>query len=404
MRRRIPLWKTIYVIITVLLIVGMNIFAAVGSVRAVLARQGPVNCSDPRYVIDNPEVIDGLEPRELDEPYSGTITEIEQTPDSIYHIRVENKDGERWFTSRNAGTPSGIAYKVGNEVTFRCAKDDPDNRIVSVLKNNVPDSVKIREAIQTTLFWMLIPDTVVLVLLKIVYRIIERAKNGENVLVPVLVLCTCLFALAGLVFYVGGYIRRAKAAAAPVAAHAPVIYLYNDDDTLINVSIDLRGEFTYTYPVYDEDQGWTVTASPDGTLTDSEGMTYDFLFWEGNVYMEPDLSRGFCVAGEDTEAFLRDAAYKLGLNDNETEFFVSYWTPYMERNAYNVITFQTTAFDEAAVLRITPEPDVLLRVNMLWYPSEEYVVIEEQDLSEIGLPLSERHGFTAVEWGGEMLG
>lgn len=28
----------------------------------------------------------------------------------------------------------------------------------------------------------------------------------------------------------------------------------------------------------------------------------------------------------------------------------------------------------------------------------------EQDLTGIGIPLSERHGFTAVEWGGEMLG
>ena len=118
---------------------------------------------------------------------------------------------------------------------------------------------------------------------------------------------------------------------------------------------------------------------------------------------KPDLSKGFCVPGKDTEVFLRDASEQLGLNAKETEFFVSYWTPRMKQNTFNVITFQTTTFDEAAKLKITPEPDVLLRVNMLWYPSDEYVEIKAQDLSAIGLPLSERHGFTAVEWGGEML-
>ncbi|MBQ7275597.1 MAG: hypothetical protein IJR15_09080 [Clostridiales bacterium] len=76
----------------------------------------------------------------------------------------------------------------------------------------------------------------------------------------------------------------------------------------------------------------------------------------------------------------------------------------MEGNNYNVITFQTTAFDEAAKLNITPVPDVLVRVNMLWFPSDDYVEIEPQNLMQMSVPLSERHGFTAVEWGGEMLG
>ena len=261
-------------------------------------------------------------------------------------------------------------------------------------------------AMSLTALALLILDIMLTIPLVLIYRIVYRAKRKEKVIVLVIALCTYLLVVGGVIAYtIVGYFRRAEAAAASVSrAHAPVIYLYSEDDTPINVKIDLDGEFTYTYPAYNEECGWTVTASPDGTLIDSEGRTYDFLFWEGDVYMEPDLSRGFCVEGEDTRAFLTDAAATLGLNDNETELFVSYWAPRMEGNAYNVITFQTTAFDEAAELEITPKPDVLLRVNMLWYPSDTYVEIPEQDLTGIGIPLSERHGFTAVEWGGEMLG
>lgn len=296
-----------------------------------------------------------------------------------------------------------VAVSVRSEIERKPCSDIYVIHIAESLRE--PLEIRVRDAVTSTLLRMLMPDLVVALLFTGIYKRAQRSRKGEENLIPAVVLCTFLIVTAGLLaLAIRGYLQRAKAAAASVQAHAPVIYLYSEDDTPINVRIDLDGEFTYTYPAYNEECGWTVTASPDGTLTDSEGRTYDFLFWEGDVYMEPDLSRGFCVAGEDTEAFLLDAASKLGLNDNETSFFVSYWAPRMEGNTYNVITFQTTAFDEAAELEITPKPDVLLRVNMLWYPSDTYVEIPEQDLTGIGIPLSERHGFTAVEWGGEMLG
>lgn len=411
MRREIPFAKK-YLIVSVLLIVVIDIsffLLVVEGLRSV-TRSEPRKPDDCICQMDEAEVaaVLGIDD-DYDEPYSGTITEIETTSDKITHIKVENKEGERWFTTNNR-YPSGNELRVYNEVTFRCRKDDPENKIVSVLKNEVPLRIILCDTVPALapaiLIELLILDILLAIPLVLIYRIVYRAKRKEKVIVPVIALCTYLLVVGGVIAYaIVGYIRRAEAAAASVSrANAPVIYLYNEDDTPINVKIDLDGEFTYTYPAYNEECGWTVTASPDGTLTDSEGRSYDFLFWEGDVYMEPDLSRGFCVEGEDTRAFLTDAAATLGLNDNETELFVSYWAPRMEGNPYNVITFQTTAFDEAAELEITPEPDVLLRVNMLWYPSDTYVDIPEQDLNALGIPLSERYGFTAVEWGGEMLG
>ena len=56
----------------------------------------------------------------------------------------------------------------------------------------------------------------------------------------------------------------------------PVIYLYPEEETQVTVKLDYAGELTCTYPAYDD--GWTVTAQPDGTLTDAAGQTYSYLF------------------------------------------------------------------------------------------------------------------------------
>ena len=182
-------------------------------------------------------------------------------------------------------------------------------------------------------------------------------------------------------------------------AKAPVIYLYPQEDTEVNVRLSLNGEIETTYPLYDKTIGWNVIASPNGTLTDSSGKEYSFLFWEGDIVIKPDLSKGFCVKGEDTAEFLEQSLKQLGLSDTERDAFIMFWLPELENNKYNVITFQTEAYEKAVSMNITPEPDTIIRVNMLWYPSTTYVDMEPQDLTVLNP--SEREGFTVVEWGGE---
>ena len=108
-----------------------------------------------------------------------------------------------------------------------------------------------------------------------------------------------------------------------------------------------------------------------------------------------DFSQGFCVAGGDTAAFLEDALAQLGLTRREANEFIVYWLPQMERNAYNLIAFQSEAYTDHARLTVTPEPDSLLRVFMAWKCLESPVDIPAQDL-----PAFERTGFAVVEWGG----
>lgn len=183
-----------------------------------------------------------------------------------------------------------------------------------------------------------------------------------------------------------------------VPAAKPVIYLYPEEKTQVSVTLDFDGELTSTYPAYED--GWTVDASPDGTLTDpATGRQYYCLFWEGLSPTEYDFSTGFCVAGENTAAFLEDALADLGLTEKEANEFIIYWLPKMEHNPYNLISFQTEAYTDSAALTIDPAPDTLIRVFMAWQGLDQPVEVEPQTLTA-----PDRTGFTAVEWGGAEMG
>ena len=176
--------------------------------------------------------------------------------------------------------------------------------------------------------------------------------------------------------------------------YKPVIYLYPEEQTEVFVELSLKnGDLTCTYPAYDT--GWTVTASPDGILTDAQGQTYNYLYWEGEAEFAYDFAEGFCVKREETAVFLENALARLGLTRREANEFIVYWLPMMEQNPYNIISFQTENYTEAAKLTVSPTPDTLLRVFMAWKGANTFTELPEQELTA-----PERTGFTVVEWGG----
>ena len=67
----------------------------------------------------------------------------------------------------------------------------------------------------------------------------------------------------------------------------------------------------------------------------------------------------------------------------------------MQNNAYNLISFDTSAYEQVAKLEITPTPDSILRAFMTWKALDAPVEIAPETL-----PSFEREGFTVVEWGG----
>jgi hypothetical protein len=178
----------------------------------------------------------------------------------------------------------------------------------------------------------------------------------------------------------------------------PVIYLYPEEitDVEVRVTFPRGGYFTATYPDYGA--GWSVTAHPDGTLINhADGREYSYLYWAGNGPANWDFSRGFVVKGSDTVPFLQEKLAQIGLTPREYNEMIVYYLPLMQNNAYNLISFQTTVYEENAVMHISPEPDSVLRVFMAYVPLEKPPAnpIPEQKLKPF-----ERKGFTVVEWGG----
>ena len=180
----------------------------------------------------------------------------------------------------------------------------------------------------------------------------------------------------------------------PTRPAKPVIYLYPPHPMQVSVRLAYSGVLDYTYPEYKD--GWSVTAYPDGTLiNDADGKEYSYLFWEGHDERRYDFSRGFVVKGKDTVAFLQEKLAYMGLTPREYNELIVFWLPKMQPNAYNLITFQGSAYTDGAVLEITPKQDALLRVFMAYKPLIKRMELPPQELKPF-----KRRGFTVVEWGG----
>lgn len=175
----------------------------------------------------------------------------------------------------------------------------------------------------------------------------------------------------------------------------PAIYLYPETTMEISVDVELaEGAFTRTAPLYHN--GWNVLATPEGVLTDlATGKTYSYIYWESDSEPEYDWSEGYVVAGKDTRAFLLEILPQMGLIPAEYNEFISYWQPRMQKNTYNLITFQKECYTDAAKMKIDPQPDSCLRIFMAYKALDAPIDIPAPTFTPF-----ERKGFTVVEWGG----
>lgn len=178
----------------------------------------------------------------------------------------------------------------------------------------------------------------------------------------------------------------------------PVIYLYPAEKQKTLVRLDFNGDIIYDYPDYNEKiKGWNVIAYPDGRLINIEdNKEYSYIFWEGTTNkINYDLTSGFVVKGEDTKIFLQDTLSKIGLTPKEYNEFIVYWYPLMKDNKYNLIHFLGNEYTDVAKLTITPKPDSILRVFMIYKSLNNPIDIKAQEIKQF-----ERKGFTVIEWGG----
>jgi hypothetical protein len=102
-------------------------------------------------------------------------------------------------------------------------------------------------------------------------------------------------------------------------------------------------------------------------------------------------------------SYLENSLAAMGMNATEQTDFITFWAPQMIQHEYVLVQFLTGAlYDEKiSTMQITPTPDALLRVFMLWQP------VASSTISLKVIPQKfekfDRSGFTVVEWGGTKL-
>ena len=175
----------------------------------------------------------------------------------------------------------------------------------------------------------------------------------------------------------------------------PVIYLYPEKDTKVNVQLSKPENITCDYPEYN--RGWNVMAKANGDLKDLQsGRDLYCLYYESAFEGAQVESDGFVVKSADVADFLDEKLDILGLNDKERNEFIIYWLPILEANEYNYIRFLTEdEINEVQQFDITPKPDTVIRVMMSYKGLDKPIEVKEQELKT-----AERAGFTVVEWGG----
>lgn len=186
-----------------------------------------------------------------------------------------------------------------------------------------------------------------------------------------------------------------------VMVRKPVIYLYPEKKRKIVVTHDFKGTLLTTYPAYKD--GWTVTARPDGTLYNHEdGKNYAYLFWDGLFTFPPEhyfYKAGFTVKKGEYAGFLQEKLARLGLNDRESNDFIVYWLPEMNRYENCFVHFRVNDdIGGSSVLKTQPAADSRLRLFMEFAGFEDTAAVRK--LPEQELPRFDRKGFALVEWGG----
>ena len=242
----------------------------------------------------------------------------------------------------------------------------------------------------------------------------------------------------------------------------PVIYLFPPRalaQVTVAVSLVPQWSFTHLYPVADaklleddkQQTAWTVSAQPNGTLTEvSSGLELSYLFWEADSQqrrpptppftppgspahpdldqyqlqteqfdpsipdLTPSTSTAVLLPFAELLPYLDRTLKALALHTAARNDFITYWLPKLARRPYVALRFlPQPAYERAAALSVSPAPDVVTRVFMLfrgvaecdvgdWKEARARAKDEDVDWVElVGVrPEAEDIGlFRVLEWG-----
>ncbi len=177
----------------------------------------------------------------------------------------------------------------------------------------------------------------------------------------------------------------------------PVVYFYAEDTIQLDVSLQFNGDVSFCYPAFQEK--WDFTIYPNSTFTDnSTNKEYPYLFWEGDYDLSQlkQMQVGFHVKRKELIPFFEKKLTTLGLNRREITDFITFWTPNLLEEYYQVQFITQEDCNDIATYQFSKTPETLIRVIALFKPVSENA---DQIAPQILKPII-RDGFTIVEWGG----
>ncbi|KAL1720259.1 hypothetical protein EV715DRAFT_272119 [Schizophyllum commune] len=227
-----------------------------------------------------------------------------------------------------------------------------------------------------------------------------------------------------------------------VRGDKPILYVFSPRPVEATVRLSLTRDWSLSaiylsVPIADKDGGqtleWKVQTRADGTLHElNTGLDVSYLFWEAFPPSSPVLGQArevfrpgvTGVSNEDSvllpvadvTPYLDKVLAALGLHVEARTSFITYWLPDMLKHTHVALRFlDQVAYAHAAPLDVSPEPDVVTRIFMLFRGVNEVELGEwegaqakaaepaEMWREVVGVDLEEtldENLFRVIEWGG----
>lgn len=223
----------------------------------------------------------------------------------------------------------------------------------------------------------------------------DKSQKRNKIIRTILII---IVAIIGLLYYSLRYGMLGEWINEDVSKK-PIIYLYPEEEQLVEVKLLKEQNITVSYPKYNN--SWQVIAKPNGDLKDikTNRNLYGLYYEAKNNESKISLEEGFCIKRENIVSFLEEKLSILGLNEREANEFIIYWLPRLEKNEYNYIRFASISeINKIMPLEVSPQPDTIIRVLMEFKGLNKEIKVKGQELSKVN-----RNGFVLVEWGGTEL-
>jgi hypothetical protein len=179
----------------------------------------------------------------------------------------------------------------------------------------------------------------------------------------------------------------------------PVIYLYPQKPTFVDVYVKTEGKVVVSDPLYPEG-GWkNVLANPDGTLL-YQNEKYRELFYESQSSVLNPPKAGIVISKQELETKLLALIKQLGLTRSDEQLeFLEWWIPRLKALNSPYLFVSILDDDEKKRLdsvEISPKPDTFIDFIAYFKPLSTF-----EEVTPLVLPSTpKRIGFTAIEWGG----